>query len=78
MSTDSTWPPMRRVADERIGHIEQRIGNVEALLAENTKTTVEVRDILTTFKTLGTFAKWISSIAAALIGLWAAVKGLRG
>ena len=78
MSTEPTWPPQRRGSDHRIGHIEQRLGNVENLLMENTKTTNEVKDILTTFKTLGTFAKWISSIAAALVGLWVAVKGLRG
>lgn len=78
MSEDATWPPQRRLADLRIEAIETRIGKVEDLLVENTRTTNEVRDILTTFKTLGTFAKWISSIAAAIVGLWAALKGLRG
>ena len=78
MSTEPTWPPQRRSADQRIGHIEQRLGNVENLLMENTKTTNEVKDILTTFKTLGAFAKWISAIGAAIIGLWAALKGIRG
>lgn len=78
MSEDATWPPQRRQADLRIEAIETRIGKVEDLLVENTRTTNEVRDILTTFKTLGTFAKWISSIAAAIVGLWAVLKGLRG
>lgn len=80
MSDEDTLPPIpqRRQADLRIEAIETRIGKVEDLLAENTRTTNEVRDILTTFKTLGTFAKWISSIAAAIVGLWAALKGLRG
>lgn len=42
------------------------------------KGTVEdIKDILITFKTLGKFAKWISSIGAAIIGLFAAWKGLK-
>lgn len=62
--------------------------NVEGLkrdMAENTRATkesgdtiTEVKNILTTFKTLGTFAKWLSGLVAALAAAWAAVKGLRG
>jgi orotate phosphoribosyltransferase-like protein len=69
---------MRRADDNRIDKLDSRLDKVEYLLVENTKTTNEVRDILTTFKTLGTFAKWFSSIAAAIVGLWAAIKGYRG
>ena len=78
MSNDSTWPPQRRANDSRIDKLDARLDKVEELLVENTKTTNEVRDILTTFKTLGAFAKWFSAIAAAVVGLWAAVKGIRG
>lgn len=77
MTSESTWPPARRKDDSRIAHIEQRIGKVEELLVENTKTTNEVKDILTTFKTLGAFAKWFSAIVAALVGMWVAIKGLK-
>ena len=75
---DPTWPPQRRANDSRIDKLDARLDKVEELLVENTKTTNEVRDILTTFKTLGAFAKWFSAIAAAMVGLWAAVKGIRG
>ena len=69
---------MRRESDKRMDAVESRLVKVEDLLVENTKTTNEVRDILTTFKTLGAFAKWFSAIAAAVVGLWAAIKGYRG
>ena len=78
MNDLDTWPPMRRESDKRMDAVESRLVKVEDLLVENTKTTNEVRDILTTFKTLGAFAKWISAIGAAVVGLWVAVKGLRG
>ena len=78
MSPDQTWPPQRRANDSRIDKLDARLDKVEGLLVENTKTTNEVRDILTTFKTLGAFAKWFSAIAAAVVGLWAAIKGYRG
>jgi len=45
-------------------------------LARNTAVTEEVRDILTTFKTLGAFAKWSSAIIAAVAGAWIAIKNL--
>lgn len=41
------------------------------------ETITEVKNILTTFKTLGTFAKWASTIAAAILGAIAAWKGTR-
>lgn len=78
MTEDATWPPKRRTSDIRLDAVESRLVKVEDLLVENTKTTNEVRDILTTFKTLGAFAKWFSAIAAAVVGLWAAIKGYRG
>lgn len=78
MNDEQTWPPQRRQADHRIEAIETRIGKVEDLLVENTRTTNEVKDILTTFKTLGSLAKWAGYIVAAVASAIAALKGLRG
>ena len=84
-SPEVTWPPQRRAADTRIEtlvsdmtDLKTQHGEIKRLLDENTKTTVEVRDILTTFKTLGAFAKWFSAIAAAVAGLWFTIKTGRG
>lgn len=51
---------------------------VRGKLDTNTALTQEVRDILTTFKTLGAFAKWFGYIVAAVASAWIAIKGLRG
>lgn len=59
-----------------------QVGAMQRELTENTtatkhsaETIIEVKNILTTFKTLGTFAKWISGIFAAIVTAWAAWKG---
>jgi hypothetical protein len=74
---------MRMQAQATVG-LQHQMGELTNNLAENTAMTkanndvvTEVRDILTTFKTLGKFAKWISGIGAAILGLFAAWKGLK-
>lgn len=62
-------------ADATLG-VQTDVTELKRDMKANTVVTTEVRDILTTFKTLGTFAKWSSSIGAAIIGLVAAWKGL--
>ena len=74
--SDETVPPRRRVDDERIDNIEQKLAVFEQMLAENTTTTTEVRDILITVRTLGKLAIWAGSILAAVIGGYLAVKEL--
>lgn len=60
-----------------LGEVRAEQAVVHSKLDANTAMTQEVRDILTTFKTLGAFAKWFSAIAAAVVGMWAAIKGLK-
>lgn len=81
---------MRMNAQATVG-LQQQVGEISGALAENTAMTkannevvTEVRNILTTFTTLGKFAKWTSRIAAAVgaalaavIGAIAAWKGLK-
>jgi len=61
-----------------LGAVKAEQTIVRGKLDENTKLTQEVRDILTTFKMVGAFAKWVGAIVAAVAGAWAAIKGLRG
>ena len=72
---DATLPP-RRKDDSRVEKLQERMEKFEGLLAANTTTTTEVRDILITFRTLGKFAVWIGSILAAVIGGYLAVREL--
>ncbi len=69
-----------KVADIETGLAANTAMTVEVKkdIAENTKVTTEVRDILTTFKMVGKFAKWLGAIVAAVATAIAAVKGLRG
>lgn len=62
-------------ADATLG-LQTDVTELKTEMKVNTAVTTEVRDILTTFKTLGTFAKWISSIGAAILGLIAAWRGI--
>ena len=73
---DETIPPRRRVDDERIDNIEQKLAVFEKMLAENTTTTTEVRDILITARTIGKFASWGGGIIIAVAGAWLALSEL--
>jgi hypothetical protein len=71
--------------EQRLLAIEQRLDRgavrmtaMQQEIADNTEVTKEVRDILQTFRTgfkvagwIGTGAKWVASISAAVAGLWA-------
>ena len=74
--SDETVPPRRRVDDERIDNIEQKLAVFEKMLADNTATTTEVRDILITARTVGKFATWGGGIIIAVVGAWLALSEL--
>ena len=73
---DETVPPRRRVDDERIDNIEQKLAVFERMLSENTTTTNEVRDILITARTLGKFIAWGGGIVFAVASAWGAIAVL--
>lgn len=91
-TAEETFPPHRRAEDPRIAQLVYDVAEAKAAqgvmqtsINENTRITTEmkstvddVKDILTSFRVLGKFAKWISGIGAAIIGLIAAWKGLKG
>lgn len=69
---------LRRTSDSRFGALESE-------LATNSTTTAEVRDILQVAKAglkviggVGTFVKWVGSIAAGLAALWGLYVTARG
>ena len=74
--SDETIPPRRRVDDERIDNIEQKLAVFEKMLADNTATTTEVRDILITARTVGKFLSWGGGIIIAVVGAWLALSEL--
>ena len=73
MSEDA---PRRRVDDERIDNIEQKLAIFERMLAENTTTTNDIRDILITARTVGKFLSWGGGIIIAVVGAWLALSEL--
>ena len=74
--SDETVPPRRRADDERIDNIEQKLAVFERMLAENTTTTNDIRDILITARTIGKFASWGGGIIIAVVGAWLALSEL--
>ena len=74
---DGAARELRRKTDDVIDALVLDVHDLKRDMIENTKTTKEVRDILTSFKMVGKFARWIGLIIAAVAGAWAAVKGLR-
>ena len=77
-TNDADARESRRKTDDVIDALVLDVHDLKRDMIENTKTTKEVRDILTSFKMVGKFARWIGLIVAAVAGAWAAVKGLRG
>ena len=74
---DSAARESRRAADSVIERLVLDVHDLKRDMVENTKTTKEVRDILTSFKVVGQFARWLGLIVAALVSAWVAIKGLR-
>ena len=62
---------------EALTRVQEDQAVTRSKLDANTAITQEVRDILTTFKMLGSFAKWTGAIIAAVVGAWAAIRGAR-
>lgn len=73
----------RRASDPRV---DQLVADVVALkqgqvemkkaLADNTEITVQVHDLLASFRIMAKVAKWVTTIAACAAALIAAAKGV--
>jgi len=89
---DDTLPPLRRAEDPRIQQLvndvaetkdaqtamQRSIDQNTALTAEMKGTVDQVKDILTSMRVLGTAAKWVSSIVAAVGSAWLAIRQIKG
>jgi hypothetical protein len=49
--------------------------NTQTWVEDNAKVTREVRDILTSFHIIGSFAKWLTTVAAAIAFAWGITDG---
>jgi len=65
------------VLHEQVQSLDEKVSTGLQQLAENTKVTTEVRDLLVTGKTMGKLVKWVSGIAASVIAAYAAWRGLK-
>ncbi len=63
---------------ERTVLLDEKVTVGLAQLAENTKVTTEVRDLLITGRTMGKLVKWVTGIAASIIAAYAAWKSTIG
>lgn len=68
----------RRADDSRIAQLESRVGSIEAKLDANSTTTQEIRDILGSFKVLGTIAKWVGAVVGAGFGAYQFITSFMG
>lgn len=67
----------RRQHDPRIAILVTDVATLKMQMEENTKVTVQVRDILASFRLAGQFAKWMTAIVTAVTVMWATIKGVR-
>ena len=67
----------RRHEDQRIVKLVGDVCDLKTQMAENTEITHQVRDILTSFRVMALFAKWIAAIAAAVAGVVAAWQSFK-
>lgn len=66
----------RRADDPRVTKLVTDVESLQHQMAENTEVTMQVRDILASFKTAAAIAKWITTIAAAGAACLAFLKGV--
>ena len=68
----------RRLSDQRVSQLVDDVTVLKHQMAENTAVTVQVRDILASFKVMASVAKWVTAIAAMIAAVYAALKDFRG
>lgn len=67
----------RRASDKVVSQLVSDVAVLKSQMAENTAVTIEVRDILGSFKVIGRLSKWATAIAASLAGIYFAWKGVK-
>jgi hypothetical protein len=68
----------RRQHDPRIATLVIDVAELKRQMTENTAVTVQVRDILASFRILGKIAKWIAAMGAAAVAVWHGIRFFKG
>lgn len=67
----------RRADDRRVGKLIVDVSKLKDQMAENTAITIQVRDILASFRIAASIAKWFTAICGAIAAGFAIMKGVR-
>lgn len=65
----------RRAEDTRVTQLVTDVETLKEQMAVNTAVTIQVRDILASFRGVAAAAKWIAAIAGAAAAIMALIKG---
>ena len=66
----------RRSSDARVMQLAEDVAVLKVQMVENTIVTMQVRDILSSFKVMASVAKWVTAIAGMIAALVAMAKGV--
>lgn len=66
----------RRADDTRVTRLVIDVDDLKKQMAVNTEVTMQVRDILASFRVVASVAKWITAIAGMVAALLAVLKGV--
>lgn len=66
----------RRAADAKVTQLVTDVEDLKRQVVENTAVTIQVRDILASFRVVASVAKWITAIAGMVAALLAMLKGV--
>jgi hypothetical protein len=67
----------RRQADPLVAELHDDVVELKRQMALNTAITVQVHDILASFRIVGKVAKWTTAVVTACAVVYGAIKGVR-
>ena len=67
----------RRVSDARIDKLVADVASLQTDMKANTEVTVQVRDILASFRIMAAVAKWVAAIGAGCAAVFHGADYLR-
>lgn len=76
MNAEDATLQHRRQSDARVTQLVGDVAVLKSQMVENTAVTLQVRDILASFKVMMSIAKWITAFAGMFAAIIAAYKGV--
>ena len=67
----------RRASDARIDKLVADVASLQTDMKANTEVTVQVRDILASFRIMAAIAKWVTAIGAGIVAVFHGADYLR-